>query len=220
MGGFLLKRIPPLSRASTRNRIDPVRAPGAETLSMRILGIDPGLANTGYGIIDHDGNSSRLVTCGCVNTPAGIPMAERLRQIHDELVLVISKWKPDAAAVEQLFFARNVTTAITVAQGRGVAILAMAQSRIPLHEYSPMQIKQAVTGSGKADKAQITRMVTALLALNRTATGEGDTRPPATSHAADALAVALCHAHAHRFHERAASALAATLPAPPRPRRR
>lgn len=175
---------------------------------MRILGIDPGLANTGYGIIDHDGNRSVLVTSGCVITPAGDPMPQRLKQIHDELSIVVEKWKPEAVAVEQLFFARNVSTAITVAQGRGVAILAMAQRRLPLHEYSPLQIKQAITGSGKADKAQITRMVRALLAIG---TDGDETRAPVTNHAADALATALCHAHSYRFREMTESALAAAL---------
>lgn len=173
---------------------------------MRILGIDPGLANTGYGIIDHDGNRSRLVASGCIVTPAATSMALRLQQIHDELAIVVDKWKPDIAAVEQLFFAKNVTTAITVAQGRGVAILTLAKARIPLHEYSPMQIKQAITGSGKADKAQITHMVRALLRSDAS-----DDQSPATSHAGDALAVALCHAHSFRFREMTDSALAKAL---------
>ncbi len=174
---------------------------------MRILGIDPGLANTGYGIIDHDRQSSRLVISGCVVTPAGAAMPTRLQRIHDDLARIIEEWKPDTAAIEQLYFSKNVTTAITVAQGRGVAILAMAKSNLPMFEYTPLQIKQAVTGSGKADKAQVTRMVRALLGPG----AEGD-KSPATNHAADALAVALCHAHCHRFHEMTAAALSAAQP--------
>lgn len=177
---------------------------------MRILGIDPGLANTGYGVIDHDGSRSRLVASGTVVTPASASMPARLQQIYDELTVVVEKYKPDCAAIEQLFFARNVTTAITVAQGRGVAILALAERRVELHEYSPLQIKQAITGSGKADKNQITRMVRALLLTG----AEAERALPASSHAADALAVALCHAHSHRYQQLTSSALAAALARP------
>jgi len=205
---------------------------------VRILGIDPGLANTGYGIIDHTSNRSILVHSGTICTPPDLAVAQRLRQIHDELQIIIEKWKPTVAAIETLFFSTNVKTAISVAQGRGVAILATAQSQIPLFEYSPLQIKQAVTSSGKAQKAQVTRMVHVLLGLNaaprptqrrsamaRAASSapplETEATPPPsfTTHSADALAVALCHAHSHHFHEKANTALA-TLLATSRTRRR
>lgn len=157
---------------------------------MRILGIDPGLANTGFGVIEHSGQSSRFLTCGCISTPSGDALAQRLSRIHDGLAAVIDEWKPDAACIEHLFFSANVRTAISVAQGRGVCILATAKASIPIFEYTPLQIKQAIVGYGRASKAQVQKMVKALLALQHL---------PATDHAADALAVALCHAHQRHF---------------------
>ena len=166
---------------------------------MRILGIDPGLAETGYGVIDHASQQSKLVACGCITTRAGEPMAQRLRQIHDELAQVIRTWSPEVAAIENLYFCTNMRTAISVAQGRGVCILATAAAEIPLAEYTPLQIKQAVAGYGKATKQQVEKMVRALLAMPAI---------PGTSHEADALAVALCHAHAHKFKSLVGMALA------------
>ena len=157
---------------------------------MRILGIDPGLANTGYGVIDHMGQSSRLLTCGCIETASDTPLPQRLAAIHDGLAAVIEEWHPEVASLEQLFFCTNVKTAISVAQGRGVAILATAHARLALAEYTPLQIKQGVVGYGKATKAQVEKMVRAILGIH-------DRLP--TSHAADALAVALCHAHSRRY---------------------
>ena len=157
---------------------------------MRILGIDPGLANTGYGIIDHDGQRSQFLAAGCIVTAADEAVSQRLRKIHDGLVAVIEEWKPEVACVEDLFFCTNVRTAISVAQGRGVAILATAHASLPVAEYTPLQIKQAVAGYGKATKEQVEKMVRAVLRLEQL---------PATNHAADALAVALCHAHSHKF---------------------
>jgi crossover junction endodeoxyribonuclease RuvC len=166
---------------------------------MRIIGIDPGLASTGYGVIDHDGCQSRLVTAGCIETVGTAPLARRLRTIHDDLAEVIRRTAPDCAAMEQLFFCTNIRTAISVAQGRGVAILATAAAELPLHEYTPLQIKQAVAGYGKATKQQVEHMVRAMLRLDT----ELD-----TSHAADALAAALCHAHASKFADAVARAQA------------
>jgi len=157
---------------------------------MRILGVDPGLANTGYGVIEHDGNRSRMLTSGCIVTNAASPISDRLQQIYDTLVLTIDKYGPQVACLEKLFFSANVKSAMAVGEGRGVAILATAKARLPLAEYTPQQIKQAVSGSGKANKAQVERMVKVLLNLEVV---------PATNHAADALAVALCHAHSFKY---------------------
>jgi len=162
----------------------------AREYGMRIMGIDPGLANTGYGIIDSVGQKSRLVTAGDVVTRAEDPLPKRLQTIHDRLAAVIREWSPEVVAVETLFFCTNVRTAIAVAQARGVALLATAGSGIPVAEYSPLEIKLAIAGSGKATKEQMQKMVRAILALAEL---------PKTSHTADALAVALCHAHSQHF---------------------
>jgi crossover junction endodeoxyribonuclease RuvC len=167
-------------------------------LQVRILGIDPGLAQTGYGVVDHSSQQSRLVACGCITTRADEEMAQRLRQIHDKLAEVIRTWNPEVAAIENLYFCTNVRTAISVAQGRGVCILATATAQIPLAEYTPLQIKLAVAGYGKATKQQVEKMVRALLCLPAI---------PGTSHEADALAVALCHAHSHKFKSLVGAAL-------------
>lgn len=176
---------------------------------MRILGIDPGLANTGYGVIDHDGQRSVLLTSGCVVTSPSVPLPQRLQQIYDELVLIIEKYHPEVACVEQLFFSVNVKSAMAVGEGRGVAILATAKAKLPLAEYTPQQIKQAVTGHGAAKKGQIERMVKVLLNLEQM---------PATNHAADALAVAICHAHSFRYSQMVVASLqkeaGATRPRP------
>jgi crossover junction endodeoxyribonuclease RuvC len=155
---------------------------------LRVMGIDPGLADLGWGILQRDPRTHRIehLEHGVIRTRAGVPVARRLQAIYCTLTELIERFHPDEVAVEELFFASNVSTAITVAQARGVAILASAQSGVPLGEYSPPQIKQAVTGSGKADKAQVQRMVRAVLHLDEI---------PQPDHAADALAVALCHLH-------------------------
>jgi len=157
---------------------------------MRIMGIDPGLAHTGFGIIDFLGSESRLLTSGDITTTPDEALAQRLRRIHDELAALIREWQPEAVAVESLFFCTNVRTAIAVAQARGVALLATAASGVAVHEYTPLEIKLAVAGYGKATKEQIKKMVRAILGIREL---------PRTSHAADALAVALCHAHSQRF---------------------
>lgn len=157
---------------------------------MRIMGIDPGLAHTGYGIIEFTGSESRLLASGDIVTAADHALAHRLQHIHTELSRIIEEWAPEAIAVESLFFCTNVRTAISVAQARGVALLATAASGVAVHEYSPLEIKLAVAGYGKATKEQMKKMVRAILGLAEL---------PRTSHAADALAVALCHAHSQRF---------------------
>lgn len=169
---------------------------------MRILGIDPGLSNTGYGVIDHKNNQSHLVTHGCIITKPKSETAARLKTIFDELSEVITQTKPDAVALEKLFFSINVKSAMAVGEGRGVAILATASAELPLAEYTPQQIKQAVSGSGKASKDQVARMVCVLLGLQES---------PATTHAADALAVALCHAHSSHFQAAVENSLAKQL---------
>lgn len=160
------------------------RPPG----TLRVMGIDPGLADLGVGILQRDPRTRQLawVHHTVIRTRAGLPVAKRLQTLYLELTGLIEAYRPDEVAMEELFFASNVTTAMSVAQARGVAILASAQSGIPLGEYSPPQIKQAVTGSGKADKRQVQLMVRAVLRL------EAIPRP---DHAADALAVAICHLH-------------------------
>jgi crossover junction endodeoxyribonuclease RuvC len=178
---------------------------------MRILGIDPGLTNTGYGVIDHESNQSRLVTHGCVITSPNDDTARRLKAIYDGLTAVMEETRPDAVALERLFFSINVKSAMAVGEGRGVAILATAKAEIPLAEYTPQQIKQAVSGSGKAGKEQVLRMVGVILSLKDA---------PATSHAADALAVAICHAHSSHFHAAVQNSLAKQLLLTARKRRR
>jgi crossover junction endodeoxyribonuclease RuvC len=161
---------------------------------VRILGIDPGTAKLGYAVVAVDGEPVAL-DYGIVETSSATDMARRLLEVHDSLRALIAEFKPEVMAVEQLFFARNVTTALAVGQARGVAMLAAAQSGMAVVEYTPAQVKQAVAGYGKADKHQIQQMVQVLLALDH---------PPTPDDAADALAIALCHAQSHAFLDRIA----------------
>ncbi|MCL6516504.1 crossover junction endodeoxyribonuclease RuvC [Alicyclobacillus sp.] len=161
--------------------------------TIRILGIDPGLARMGYGVVDSDGIRLRPVAYGCIETPAHTPLPERLKTLYEAVQEVIRRHRPVAAAVEQLFFYRNTTTAFAVGQARGVAILAAVQAGLELAEYTPMQVKQAVSGYGKADKGQVQEMVRILLALPAR---------PTPDDTADALAVAIAHAHARPGHSR------------------
>ena len=154
---------------------------------MVILGIDPGLAIIGWGVIEAHRGKFRPIACGDIRTPAHTSMESRLEIIHRELGRIIEKYRPDEAAVEELFFTNNITTGISVAEARGVILLSLCQNRIPVHEYTPMQVKQAVVGYGKAEKRQVIAMVTSLLRL-----GE----PPKPDDTADALAIALCHGQA------------------------
>lgn len=152
---------------------------------MIILGIDPGLANTGWGVIDQEGDSSRCVAYGCVTTHAETPIPERLSEIHDAVTGVVARYSPGECAIESVFFGANAKSAFATGQARGVALLATVEARIEIAEYSPVQVKKAVVGSGSADKRQIQYMVRTLLGLDH---------EPAPDHASDALAIALCHA--------------------------
>ncbi|MBX6394115.1 MAG: crossover junction endodeoxyribonuclease RuvC [Alicyclobacillaceae bacterium] len=154
---------------------------------MRVLGIDPGIGRLGYGFVRTAGNRLCAEEYGCLETPPGLPLADRLVMIYDKMRELLAGDRPDAVAVEQLFFYRNVTTAFAVGQARGVVLLAARQAGVPIAEYTPMQVKQAVTGYGSAEKGQIQRMVGILLGLGG---------PPRPDDAADALAIAICHVHA------------------------
>lgn len=154
---------------------------------MFVIGIDPGTATTGYGLIREETNGSLFVVdYGTIRTPARTPMSERLLQLYQGIQDILLLHRPDAAAVEKLFFQKNVRTAMTVAQGRGVAVLALAQAGLGVGEYTPLEIKQAVAGYGGADKMQMQQMVRALLNMEKI---------PRPDDAADALAVAICHIH-------------------------
>ena len=159
---------------------------------MRILGIDPGLATMGWGVLDTDGGKSQLVDCGAVITPPDMPVYRRLHQIFLGVKELIVTYQPEEIVFEELFFAKNITTAMNVSAARGVALCACAEAGLPLYEYTPMQIKQAVTGYGKADKTQVQQMVKMLLNLPQII------RP---DDAADAVAAALTHAAAGRQKE-------------------
>ena len=157
---------------------------------MRILGIDPGTATTGYGVIDVVDGEMTMVTYGTIKTPAHTPMEDRLLQIHTEMCALLVEYQPDTAGVEELFFGRNATTAITVGQARGVILLCLAQAGISIGEYSPPKIKNAVAGYGGADKAQVQLMVRHTLDLAET---------PRPDDAADGLAIAITHYHHHHY---------------------
>lgn len=156
-----------------------------------VFGVDPGTATTGYGIVRELADGSlQAVAHGVIETPPGLPMPQRLQRLYDEITELIARYRPGGGAVEALFFQKNVKTAITVGQGRGVALLALAQADIPIGEYTPLEIKQAVAGYGGADKRQVQEMVKMLLNLEH---------PPKPDDAADALAVAICHLHSARM---------------------
>lgn len=153
---------------------------------MLILGIDPGLATTGYGIINGKGNNLEIVTYGSITTPKDKEYSKRLKKIYDEICKLIESFKPTIMAIEELFFCRNVKSALNVGQARGVIILAGSKKNIEVREYTPLQIKQAITGFGRANKNQVQEMVKLLLNLKYC---------PCPDHAADALAAAICCAH-------------------------
>lgn len=157
---------------------------------MRILGIDPGTGILGFGVIQVNKGKSQLVDAGVIRTPVKEDDAVRLLTIYEELTDIIAANKPDIMSVEKLFFARNVTTAMTVAQARGVVLLCGMQAGMTIFEYTPMQIKQAITGYGKADKKQMQEMVRIHLNLSET---------PKPDDCADAIAAALTHAQSARF---------------------
>lgn len=153
---------------------------------MVILGIDPGYAIVGYGIIDYSGNNFKPIEYGAVTTPAGMPFSKRLVNIFNSVTEIIKRTKPEAMSIEKLFFNTNTTTAIDVAQARGVILLAAEQCKLPVFEYTPLQVKQAVTGYGRAEKHQIIEMTRIMLKLEKA---------PKPDDTADALAMAICHAH-------------------------
>ena len=153
---------------------------------MRILGIDPGYATIGYGIVDYNNFHFKTVGFGAITTSPDNPFSERLEQIYNDIKTVIEKYKPDDISIEKLFFNTNTTTAIDVAQARGVILLASVQSGLNVYEYTPLQVKQSITGYGRAEKRQVMEMVKNLLALNAV---------PKPDDTADALALAVCHSH-------------------------
>lgn len=159
---------------------------------MIILGIDPGIAIVGYGIIEVRGNNYKAIDYGCITTDSKLLFPDRLKLVYDELTNIINKFKPDDYAVEELFFNKNVKTAIKVGQARGVEILAAVNLGLPVFEYTPLQIKQAVVGYGRAEKHQVQEMVKLLLNLQEI---------PKPDDAADALAIALCHGSCLKFKE-------------------
>ena len=160
---------------------------------MRILGIDPGFAIVGIGIVDYVGNRFQVVKYTKITTEAHTDFPERLKIIFNELNCIIDEYSPDMIAVEELFFNNNAKTAINVGQGRGVALLCGALKNIPVCEYTPLQIKQAVVGYGRATKDQVQQMVKVLLNLDKI---------PKPDDVADALAVAVCHAHSYKMNSR------------------
>ena len=154
---------------------------------MIVLGIDPGYALMGWGVVEAEGSRMKLINYGCIETKAGVPMQDRLRALQLGVRDLLAIYKPDDVAFEELFFARNVTTALMVGAARGAAIIAAAEYTANLYEYTPMQIKQAITGYGKADKKQIQQMVKLLLKLDEV---------PKPDDAADAIACAITHCQA------------------------
>lgn len=157
---------------------------------MIILGIDPGIAIVGYGIIEYKNNKFSVIDYGAITTPSTMNMAKRLERVYKGIDLLIKNYNIDEVGVEELFFNKNVKTAIIVAQARGVILLACSQNDKPVYEYTPIQVKQGVVGYGRAGKIQVQRMVTSMLNLKKI---------PKPDDIADALAVAICHAHANKL---------------------
>jgi len=178
----------------------PMRKPPEAPRTLRVLGVDPALAGaTGYGVIELAGSESRLLRFGAVKFPAREPFASRLCEIHRVIAELLEEFAPDAVAVESVFAALNMKTALKLAEIRGVVLLAAAQASIPSHSYSPREVKASVAGYGAASKQQMQQMVSSLLNLASV---------PEPPDAADALAVALCHAYSSRARERMATATA------------
>jgi len=157
---------------------------------MLVLGIDPGTAITGYGLVKGEDDDLTLVAYGAITTSSDQPQPERLQRIYRELTALIEDRQPTAVAVEELFFSKNVRTALSVGQARGVVLLAAANAGLPIHEYTPLQVKQAIVGYGRATKDQVQQMVRMLLALDSV---------PQPDDAADAIAVAICHIHSAKL---------------------
>ncbi len=154
---------------------------------MRILGLDPGIAIVGFGVIEADRGQFRSLSHGVIRTEAGLPLSERLEIIYNDLTQLLTAAQPDAVAIEELFFNTNITTGISVAHGRGILLLACRQKQLPIYEYTPLQVKQSVVGYGRAEKRQVMEMVRRMLHLSDV---------PKPDDAADALAIALCHGRA------------------------
>ena len=157
---------------------------------MRILGIDPGFAITGFSIIDYEGNKFKLITSGAILTVAHTSFPLRLEKIYNDLNEIINTYKPDAMSIEELFFNNNAKTAINVAQARGVILVTAKINQVPIYEYTPLQVKQAVVGYGRADKMQVQRMVKMIL---------HEENLPKLDDTTDSMAIAICHAHFARF---------------------
>ncbi len=154
---------------------------------LRILGLDPGIAIVGFGVIEAQQGQFHSLTYGAIRTAAGLPLSERLEIIYNDLNQLLDSLRPEAVAIEELFFNTNITTGISVAHGRGILLLACRQKSIPVYEYTPLQVKQSVVGYGRAEKKQVMEMVRRMLHLNEV---------PKPDDAADALAIALCHGRA------------------------
>lgn len=161
--------------------------------SERIMGIDPGFGRTGFGVIENSSGEWKLVACGCIETATSDQFVDRLVELHKELLKVIKKYQPTRMGVEDLFFARNVTTAIKVGQARGVVLLTATQLKIPVDEFTPLQVKQAITGYGRAEKGQIQKMIQKQFNLKKKITPDD---------AADAVAIAVTSAASLNFKRR------------------
>lgn len=153
---------------------------------MIVLGIDPGYAIVGYGVVEYKNNCFKTINYGAITTPAGTPFVNRLDKIYNEISDIIKHFNPQALSIEKLFFNTNTSTAIDVAQARGVILLAAQHANVPVFEYTPLQVKQAVTGYGRAEKRQVMELTKTLLGLSKV---------PKPDDTADALAMAICHAH-------------------------
>lgn len=160
---------------------------------MIILGIDPGIAIVGYGVIEYKGNKFKVIDYGAITTPAGMKVKDRLKIIYDGVIDIIQTHKPDCIAIEELFYNNNAKTVINVAQGRAMPYLAAANTNLEIYEYTPLQVKQAVVGYGRAEKKQVQQMTKMLLNLEKI---------PKPDDTADALAIAVCHAHSFRMNQK------------------
>ena len=153
---------------------------------MRILGIDPGIATIGFGVLDFEGRECKLQNCGVITTPAHNSLSSRLEQIYDDMLQLLELFKPDAVSIEELFFNTNITTGIAVAHGRGVILLACRKAGARVYEYTPLQVKQSVVGYGRAEKKHVQELMRIMLKFDEI---------PKPDDTADALAMAICHAH-------------------------
>ena len=152
---------------------------------MRVLGIDPGIATIGFGVVESEKNRHKLIKCGVISTPAHTSLSSRLEQIYNDMLSILELFQPDAVSIEELFFNTNITTGIAVAHGRGVILLACRKAGVQVYEYTPLQVKQSVVGYGRAEKRQVMDMVRRLCQLPAA---------PKPDDAADAVALAICHA--------------------------